>query len=481
MSVQQVVARPAVVDAPVLPAGGTADQQAFARSFLGWGQQAARAGDVEVARRLLDWALELDPIDEEALLWRAATTPDTAQALACLERVLALDPRNERAQRGLADLRWRAGLPPLALDGRKSPGPGACGRPRRRLDQKAASLALGLVLTTSFLASADQARAGDRTTSKPIQAPKTPPPTAVTTPGGVSSPPNKLTQATTVPTTLPPAPPTSPVPPADKPAATAPSPPSKPPKSPGSPKEDAPAASQPPPGSAKLASAVTNPIAPPPPPLAPVTPPAPAARQSPPAPAADRPWVAVHRATGLWSGPDAGAVLFKQVPPGTELQLARPQDGPRLYVWDPVVKNYAYVDALAVGPADAPVAKPQPPPQPPSAPEPLKLDPKAGIGAIPPAHRIWAGTARVSMYTCVELGGCNRTASGVWPYEGVVAVDPRVIPLGSTVWIDGLGTFLAADTGSAIYGNRIDVFAHDYHRAIQWGVRYVEAVAYRAP
>jgi 3D (Asp-Asp-Asp) domain-containing protein len=91
---------------------------------------------------------------------------------------------------------------------------------------------------------------------------------------------------------------------------------------------------------------------------------------------------------------------------------------------------------------------------------------------------IWTGKARVSMYTCVELGGCNRTASGIWPYEGVVAVDRRVIPLGSTVEIEGLGTFLAADTGGAIYGNRIDVFVHDYNRAIQWGVRYLDAVAY---
>jgi 3D (Asp-Asp-Asp) domain-containing protein len=100
--------------------------------------------------------------------------------------------------------------------------------------------------------------------------------------------------------------------------------------------------------------------------------------------------------------------------------------------------------------------------------------------AVPPLHGvIWAGTARVTMYTCVELGGCNRTASGIWPYEGVVAVDPRVIPLGSMVWLNGLGTFLAADTGSAVYGNRIDVFVHDYPRAIQWGVRYLEAVAYK--
>jgi 3D (Asp-Asp-Asp) domain-containing protein len=82
------------------------------------------------------------------------------------------------------------------------------------------------------------------------------------------------------------------------------------------------------------------------------------------------------------------------------------------------------------------------------------------------------------MYTCVELGGCNATASGIWPYEGVVAVDPRVIPLGSTVTIDGMGTFLAADTGSLVRGGHVDVFVHDYYRARQWGVQYLPVSAY---
>lgn len=178
------------------------------------------------------------------------------------------------------------------------------------------------------------------------------------------------------------------------------------------------------------------------------------------APPAGRPWVAVHRETGLWSGPDGQARLFRLARRGEHFQMARPQDGPRLYVWDPQARNYAYVDAVDVGPAERPA---EPPRQIPTTPQRLPL---------------WSGTARVTMYTCVELGGCNRTAMGIWPYEGVVAVDPRIIPLGSEVWLEGLGTFLAADTGSAIYGNRIDVFVHDYQRAIQWGVRYLNAAAY---
>jgi len=142
--------------------------------------------------------------------------------------------------------------------------------------------------------------------------------------------------------------------------------------------------------------------------------------------------------------------------------VASPQDGSRLHVWDPTTQNYAYVDAIDVGPVGPPAA----------------VEPD---NAIPLEQSIWSGTARVTMYTCVELGGCNRTAMGIWPYEGVVAVDRRLIPLGSTVWIEGLGTFLAADTGSAIRGSRIDVFVHDYGRAIEWGAQYLSVVAYGAP
>ncbi|HWE60446.1 MAG TPA: 3D domain-containing protein [Chloroflexota bacterium] len=53
----------------------------------------------------------------------------------------------------------------------------------------------------------------------------------------------------------------------------------------------------------------------------------------------------------------------------------------------------------------------------------------------------------------------NRTATGTWPQVGrTVAVDPSVIPLGSTVYIQGLGVFRAEDTGGAVIGRHIDVF-----------------------
>ena len=54
---------------------------------------------------------------------------------------------------------------------------------------------------------------------------------------------------------------------------------------------------------------------------------------------------------------------------------------------------------------------------------------------------------------------------------GIVAVDPRVIPLGSVLWIEGYGYALAADIGGAIRGNRLDVFFPDTQKALEFGRR----------
>ncbi|AFL98553.1 hypothetical protein Desde_0058 [Desulfitobacterium dehalogenans ATCC 51507] len=67
----------------------------------------------------------------------------------------------------------------------------------------------------------------------------------------------------------------------------------------------------------------------------------------------------------------------------------------------------------------------------------------------------------------------NATATGVWPREGLIAVDPRVIPLGTEVYVEGYGYAIAADTGGAIKGNIIDVFFPSLQRCIQWGRRPV--------
>ncbi len=62
------------------------------------------------------------------------------------------------------------------------------------------------------------------------------------------------------------------------------------------------------------------------------------------------------------------------------------------------------------------------------------------------------------------------TATGTVATEGrTIAVDPSVIPYGTAVYIDGLGEFVAEDTGGAIKGNRVDVFFADHQDALDFG------------
>lgn len=163
-------------------------------------------------------------------------------------------------------------------------------------------------------------------------------------------------------------------------------------------------------------------------------------------------WVAPHVDTVIWSSAKPDAEELAPAYQWSALQIEGKARGHRLPVLDPSRRLRGWVEAGDVGPVD-----------------PALL----GSAWLPPVGRpiAWAGPARVTMYTCVELGGCNATASGAWPEPGMVAVDPRVIPLGSTIWIEGVGTFLAADTGSLVRGAHLDIYSLNYQEAINWGVQ----------
>ncbi|MDM5236825.1 cell wall-binding protein EntA [Bacillus cereus] len=75
-------------------------------------------------------------------------------------------------------------------------------------------------------------------------------------------------------------------------------------------------------------------------------------------------------------------------------------------------------------------------------------------------------------------GGRVLTAMGhdltANPNMKMIAVDPKVIPLGSKVWVEGYGEAIAGDTGGAIKGNRIDVLLGSDSAAQKWGRKTVK-------
>ena len=87
-------------------------------------------------------------------------------------------------------------------------------------------------------------------------------------------------------------------------------------------------------------------------------------------------------------------------------------------------------------------------------------------------------TMKATAYTA-QCNGCSGiTATGINLKQDrnakVVAVDPNVIPLGSKVHVEGYGTAVAGDIGSAIKGNRIDVHVPTKKEASNWGIKEVK-------
>jgi len=60
------------------------------------------------------------------------------------------------------------------------------------------------------------------------------------------------------------------------------------------------------------------------------------------------------------------------------------------------------------------------------------------------------------------------------PKLKVISVDPKVIKLGTKVYVEGYGYAIAGDTGGAIRGKKIDIFVPSYKKAIQWGRKTVK-------
>lgn len=71
--------------------------------------------------------------------------------------------------------------------------------------------------------------------------------------------------------------------------------------------------------------------------------------------------------------------------------------------------------------------------------------------------------------------GDTITSTGTVPKWGTIAVDPTVIPYGTKVYIPKFDkVFIAEDCGSAIKGNRIDIFMNSEKECNDWGVRDID-------
>lgn len=82
-------------------------------------------------------------------------------------------------------------------------------------------------------------------------------------------------------------------------------------------------------------------------------------------------------------------------------------------------------------------------------------------------------TMEATAYLPTDGSAEGITAMGIPATYGVVAVDPRIIPLGSRVYIPGYGEAIAADTGGAIRGYKIDLCMESYSECMNFGRRNV--------
>lgn len=101
--------------------------------------------------------------------------------------------------------------------------------------------------------------------------------------------------------------------------------------------------------------------------------------------------------------------------------------------------------------------------------------PEPVMAHVESQQRIFAGEFAVYAY-CAEqyphICGGNPTASGEPVTPGVtIAADPDVLPLGTRVYIDGIGERVVQDTGGAIKGHKIDLAVESHQEAAEFGCK----------
>ena len=108
-------------------------------------------------------------------------------------------------------------------------------------------------------------------------------------------------------------------------------------------------------------------------------------------------------------------------------------------------------------------------------PQAITVSPKGSLGEKIAVEEAYVVPPTNYVATAYSLRG--RTASGRYVAKGLIAADPRHLPLGSRVRLDAgaySGEYLVADTGSLVRGKRIDIWTPSTREAMRFGRRTVK-------
>jgi 3D (Asp-Asp-Asp) domain-containing protein len=105
------------------------------------------------------------------------------------------------------------------------------------------------------------------------------------------------------------------------------------------------------------------------------------------------------------------------------------------------------------------------------------VEPKGAMGTLSSGAVTEAAVAGPITFVATAYSLRGRTASGLYVSKGLIAADPRFLPLGSRVRLDAgaySGEYLVADTGTLVKGRRIDIWIPTSREAMRFGRRPVK-------
>ena len=100
---------------------------------------------------------------------------------------------------------------------------------------------------------------------------------------------------------------------------------------------------------------------------------------------------------------------------------------------------------------------------------------KLGTSLTGESGRVAIKRSFISNTTAYYCGKKARGSTGQRCHYGTCAVDPKVIPYGSRLWVQGYGFAYANDCGGAIKGTKLDLYMRSTKECYRWGRRHVRA------